>query len=397
MSCIRWVLPVGAVLLTLVAALAYPTTTSARGDHWKGQAVFREKGCATCHSVYGNGGNGGPDLGERKFYGTYLELATRMWNHFPKMYKKMGETGVEFREITNEEMGQLIAYLSFIRYTGQPGQDYKGRDLIEKSCMKCHTFGGTGGDIGPDFVTNNEYMTSIQLIESMWNHGPDMMQVFEEQGVKRPHFKGNDIENILAGIRSYMNDPRIPAGTYTPGDPSIGERLFKEKGCAKCHALEGDGSGLGPDLDDIDLDCSATQIAGKMWNHGPKMWEVMQRENIDFPTFEEGEMRDVVAYLYSLKLQDPPGEATQGERIIHEKGCLNCHALQGSGGKVSVDLSTIEPIDSPVAMIAGMWNHAPGMREKQLEKKLKWPKLDAEEMADLYAYLSKITAMKDAR
>lgn len=378
----RWVVLTGGVCLIRVLGIAHADT-----DQWKGQKVFREKGCIECHSVYGRGGEGGPDLGERKFYGTYLELAARMWNHFPKMYKKMQKTDVAFHEINGKEMEQLIAYLSFIRYRGEPGRAYKGRELIEKSCMKCHPFGDRGGDIGPDFVQDNEYISSIQLVEAMWNHGPDMMDVFEEEHIKRPKFKGNDIEHILAGIRSYMTDPRMPPGTFDMGDPSRGKRLFDEKGCAHCHSLHGSGSGLGPDVEDIDLNCSATQIAGKMWNHGPKMWEIMRRENIAFPAFEHGEMADVLAYLYSLELEDPPGNASRGEQLVHDKGCLNCHSLQGTGGDVSVDLATLEPIDSPLKMIAHMWNHAPGMREKQLEKNMKWPKLDAEEMANLYAYL----------
>jgi cytochrome c2 len=377
--------------LLLVPSLTLAQTDRSGTTHWAGQEIFREKGCANCHSVYGNGGDEGPDLGERKFYGTYLHLASRMWNHFPKMYKKMQEADVEFHRISAEEMGELITYLSFIRYMGEPGRAYKGTELIEKSCMKCHKFGGRGGDIGPDFVSDNEYMTAMQLVEAMWNHGPDMIDVFEEENIKRPTFKGNDIEHILAAIRSYAPTSRIPPGAYVMGDPAVGERLFTEKGCVRCHSVAGVGGTIGVDFAEVDFDYSATEIAGKMWNHGPKMWEAMQRENITFPSFEEGEMAHILAYLYAIKLEDPPGDPDRGEQILRKKRCLSCHSVHGEGGDVSVDLATLEPLDSPPAMIAAMWNHAPGMREKQLEKKVSWPKLKAEEMADLYAYLNRVT------
>jgi mono/diheme cytochrome c family protein len=383
------------MMVTFYSVSVYAQVDGEEVSHRKGRDIFKEKGCAQCHSVFGSDGNGGPDLGKRKFYGTHLELAARMWNHFPKMYKKMQKTDIEYQNMSTQEMEQLIAYLSFMRYTGKPGNEYKGQELLKKSCMVCHKFRGKGGDIGPEFDETSEYLSSIKLVESMWNHGPDMMDVSEEQQIKRPVFKGNDIENLLAAMRSYMSTTNVPVGTFGMGDPAQGKELFNEKGCAECHSFRGVGGDLGPDFADVDLDYPAVQIAGKMWNHGPKMWEIMQEEDITFPVFEDGEMADVVAYLYALKLEDGPGDPERGRRIISDKGCVACHSVGGEGSTISKDLTTLEGFDSPPAMIAAMWNHAPGMREKQLEKKLKWPKLKARDMADVYAYLYQTTHTPD--
>jgi hypothetical protein len=38
-----------------------------------------------------------------------------------------------------------------------------------------------------------------------------------------------------------------------------------------------------------------------------------------------------------------------------------------------------------------MWNHAPVMEEKILEKVLNWPEFSGKEMTDLYAYLSSLS------
>ncbi len=83
-------------------------------DQWQGRHVFEAKGCVKCHPVYGEGGKAGPDLGERRFYGSYLRLAGIMWNHFPQMYSAMQKMGVSWCEFTNEEMSQLIAYLLYV-------------------------------------------------------------------------------------------------------------------------------------------------------------------------------------------------------------------------------------------------------------------------------------------
>jgi mono/diheme cytochrome c family protein len=179
---------VAALLVTLWSLPVY--AQQGEVSYAKGLSVFKDKGCAHCHAVFGRGGKGGPDLGKRKFYGTYLELAARMWNHFPPMYKKMQKENVEFHKVDSKEMGQLMTYLSFIRYRGEPGNEYKGQKLLKGRCGPCHKFRGEGGDVGPEFDQSSGYMSTIRLVESMWNHGPDMMEVFREQNVKRPVSKG---------------------------------------------------------------------------------------------------------------------------------------------------------------------------------------------------------------
>lgn len=380
------------VLLLFYFPSIYAQMDSSEPLHWKGREVFEKKGCIECHSVYNKGGKGGPDLGEQKFYGTYLELASLMWNHFPKMFEKMRETGYEFREFTDKEMSQLIAYISFIRYMGEPGNEYAGKRLLKsKGCTSCHKFGGEGGDIGPDISNKEEYLSPIALLETMWNHGPNMMGIFEKYDIQRPEFKDNEIVDIAVAIRSYMSPTKVPVGSFDIGDPARGKKLTQEKGCLHCHSINGEGKTVGPDFGQMDFNYSITQIAGNMWNHGPKMWEIMKEENISFPTFATGQMADIIAYLYSFKLEDAPGDSEKGLQIVNERGCLSCHSLQGNGGEIAVDLASLDKMDSPLAMITAMWNHAPGMREKQLERKLEWPKFNGKDMANLYAYMRNIS------
>lgn len=382
----------GFLFLLFCTGSVYTQISSSKDSPWKGREVFREKGCIECHSVYGKGGKGGPDLGKQKFYGTYLELAALMWNHFPKMFQKMQKTGYEFKDFTREEMAQLIDYIAFIRYMGEPGNEYAGRKLLKsKGCISCHKFGGEGGDIGPDISQKKEYISPLAIVEFMWNHGPDMGELFKENNIKRPEFKDNEIVDIAVAIRSYMVATTVPVGSFELGDPVKGKKLAEGKGCLRCHSHGGVGGTLGPDFDEMDLNYSVTQIAGKMWNHGPKMWDTMEKEGISFPVFENGEMADVIAYLYELKLKDAPGNAEKGSQIVKDQGCLTCHSLQGKGGEISGDLATLGDLDSPLSMITAMWNHAPAMEEKHLEKNLKWPELNARDMADLYAFLRQLS------
>jgi len=377
------------VLLFLLLGVfsSFADEVSPQRSPWSGHALFREKGCITCHSIYGQGGEEGPDLGKHKFYGTYLELAASMWNHLPAMLEKMQETGTVFPNLNTGEMEQLMVYLAYMRYAGEPGNERKGRSLLKKKgCTKCHNIGGSGADIASDLCAREEYLTPLALIESMWNHVPEMMEVFEEQDIKRPKFKGNDIANLAAGIRSYTGPTSVPMDQHYVGDPVAGKKLAKEKGCLYCHSDGDEGEELGPNFDDLDFEYSAAQIAGKMWNHGPEMWENMNEESLSFPVFEKGEMADVIAYLYSLQLQDDSGRPEKGRNLV-ERRCMSCHTLNGEDAGISADLEKLGEIGSPLEMITAMWNHAPDMREAQLEQELKWPTLEGEDMADLFAYI----------
>lgn len=357
---------------------------------WEGLKVFQEKGCKQCHSVYGVGGKGGPDLGKKKFYGTYLKLAALMWNHYPRMYNKMKEKGFRFSKLSTTEMSQLIDYLSFIRYRGEPGRESLGRKLLKsKGCISCHKLGGEGGDLGPDISKSMRILSPLILLESMWNHGPHMMKMFQENHIKRPEFKDNEIVDLAIAIRASMAPTNmVPPSAYDIGDPVNGKKLAKEKGCMKCHSMRGVGGSFGPDFYEMDLDYSVTQIAGKMWNHGPRMWEIMEKENIRFPNFKEGEMADIIAYLYQSKMKDAPGNKEEGKKVVEEGRCLSCHNIRGQGAGSLENLAEIGKLESPLAMITAMWNHAPAILKKHREMKLKWPKLNDRDIANLYTYLN---------
>lgn len=361
-------------------------------SHWQGREVFRGKGCVQCHSVYGKNGKVGPDLGKEKFYGTYLELAALMWNHFPRMYGQMQEAGFPFQALTRTEMTDLIAYLSYIRFMGESGSEYSGRKLLQsKGCLSCHQLGGAGTEIGPDISKIEEYLTPVALVEAMWNHGPNMKGMFEEQGISRPKLSGEEIVDLATVVRAYMTPTRVPAITFELGDAGRGKTILEAKGCMHCHSFRGAGGSLGPDFLNIKLDSSVTEIAAMMWNHGPIMWDIMERHEITYPTFEKGEMADLIAYLYSLMLEDEPGNAEIGSAIVKDRGCLKCHSLRGDGPAISKDLADVGNLQTPVAMITAMWNHAPEMQKKFEGKKLQWPELHARDMANLYAFLGSIS------
>ena len=132
------------------------------------------------------------------------------------------------------------------------------------------------------------------------------------------------------------------------GDARNGSRVFAEKGCGNCHAVRGVGPSLAADLGRIAQRLTMTQLAGAMWNHAPAMQKLAKQRGILWRPFAGSEMRDLIAYLYSISLLDQPGDLKRGERLFVEKGCATCHSVGRAGSKIGPDLKQWKQYGSPI-------------------------------------------------
>jgi len=346
-------------------------------DGWK---VFATKKCNLCHSIWGEGGKGGPDLGTLpESYVSQAQLAALMWNHGPEMWGRMAAKKIAFQRMKKEEMADLFAFLYFIRYMDEPGDPAKGKALMEtKGCIKCHAVkeGGKG-----DLSRWGMYVNPILWAQMMWNHGPQMEQEMERMGIPVVKFKGNEMVDLIAYIRSL--NTKAEKVYLSPGDPQAGEKLFTRKGCAQCHA-----PGAGLDLTKKkDFPRTLAQLAGMMWNHSHKMWRGMKEKGIELPSLSPQEMSDITAYLFSTHYFDEPGNSERGKNVFVKRQCQSCH---GKGTKM-VSLANLKGKISPISMAQMMWNHGPEMLESMRKAGITWQKIEGQEMVDLMEYLNRGT------
>lgn len=75
-----------------------------------------KKGCLGCHAVRGEGGEGGPDLGEEEEFNSPIRLVTAIWNHAPEMQKTFVKEGIPWPEFTGREMADLVAYIVAVQH-----------------------------------------------------------------------------------------------------------------------------------------------------------------------------------------------------------------------------------------------------------------------------------------
>ena len=102
-----------------------------------------------------------------------------------------------------------------------------------------------------------------------------------------------------------------------PGDARRGEELFRSQQCIQCHSINGHGGTAAPDLGRrIDRNYTPTVMATLMWNHAPRMWAAMKKQNIAKAELSPESAADLFAYFVSARYFEQPGDAGAGETAI---------------------------------------------------------------------------------
>ena len=170
-------------------------------------------------------------------------------------------------------------------------------------------------------------------------------------------------------------------------DPVAGERVFSAKGCVRCHAVNGVGGKIGPDLGRTGRPHTFFDLAAAFWNHAPKMAERMRQLAIARPSLDARETGDLAAYLYTLNYFDRPGNATAGRRLFADKRCAECHSITGKGQGPGPDLGAMGAYASPIAIAAAMWNRGTRMSAAMAARGIARPTFEGSQLLDLIAYL----------
>jgi mono/diheme cytochrome c family protein len=175
-------------------------------------------------------------------------------------------------------------------------------------------------------------------------------------------------------------------------DPIAGSRIFGIKACSKCHAIDGVGGKIGPDLGRIPRPRSFYDLAAAMWNHVPQMAQQMQKLGISRPQLSPTEAGDLIAFLYTINYFDRPGDLQAGRRLFTAKGCIVCHQVNGTGGVIGPNLDNLAQQGSPIFAAAAMLSHGPSMFEAMKAKGIQRPTFSGSELKDLIAYIKSSSA-----
>lgn len=150
------------------------------GDPEKGMAIFKMKGCISCHSRM-------PATREAGLLHSFTELTAVLWNHAPMMTSLPAS-------LNREEIADVVAYLWKSRYFEDNGNVVKGRSVFErKRCAACH----------PEAKAVAK-ASAVEMMAAAWRHVPGPLQQARGKGIPWAKFEGGEMADLLAYLASFI-------------------------------------------------------------------------------------------------------------------------------------------------------------------------------------------------
>lgn len=169
----------------------------------RGEKLFADKGCASCHAVgAGKSPTAAPRLATQTHHVSASEFAGLMSNHGTKAWDVMRQRGLPVPRLTGQEMADIAAYLYTSYYfESAAGRAGRGRELVQKKgCLTCHAIYRKGGNSASDLAISNVVSTPAGQVAAMWNHARYM----ETQGRRLPTTLPLLTGQELADISAYL-------------------------------------------------------------------------------------------------------------------------------------------------------------------------------------------------
>lgn len=347
----------------------------------RGDKLFRESRCITCHALEGRGGTIGPELSRvaSKVGAAWLyEFLRDPKSHFP------GTKMPRYR-FTDDDRLALVAYIMANLWDGDwepPGgierveiteaQRMAGHVLVRKyGCYGCHDIPGfekvtkVGTELNGyadkevarlDFGT----YTDIEKTWVEWTKTKLKSPRVFRDSLKMPDFglTPDEIEALTVFLASlseenippgYRASPR-PASSYVP-EGAFG-RLVADMNCFVCHTIRGRGGALAPDLSYEGSRVQADWLRSFLKNPNTIRLHMIER----MPRFNltDDEVETIVNYMQTVLLKENiaervfrAGEITaalvaEGRKIYYEKyACQACHQIGLEGGAVGPELTQV--------------------------------------------------------
>jgi cytochrome c2 len=362
------------------------------GNAERGSALFYgSKQCGICHTVNGNGGRIAPELsGTKPSQPAMGWLTSVLWNHGPGMWRRIRQSGRTYPELSPQEMADILAFLYQSSSIAPPGNATQGAIVFhEKGCDRCHAIKGAGGKVAPDLSTVGIGNDPNSWATAMLNHAGSMVEPINDALGQWPSLSGSEMNDLIAYVSTSNSSGKIPIDRSL-GDAQKGSLVFESR-CRQCHAVNGLGGKVGPELGPgKDIELTTAGFASLMWNHAPGMIQEAKGKNISVGHLDGNDMADLVAFLASLRYVEPSGTSLVGQRVFKERGCATCHGVTGEGTNMGPRPKRENGAYTSVSFTASLWQHGPEMADRAEESGTAWPELQATDIGNLVSFLNAI-------
>jgi sulfur oxidation c-type cytochrome SoxX len=127
-----------------------------------------------------------------------------------------------------------------------------------------------------------------------------------------------------------------PTQTVAEVSPLVqkGEQVYRSFNCSYCHAINGVGGAVGPDLSNTATKWNTDNLTAYLKNPNAMIPHTLHPKLLFLPD----ELDAVVAYLLTLGAEVP---YTAQAPVLFDQNCAACHMINGKGGTVGPDLTHV--------------------------------------------------------
>lgn len=285
----------------LVAYLYMARHLDSAGDPQHGRLLFASDGCDRCHSLAREKGKLPLESAGAATLQSPMAWSQAMWNAAPAMNGAMRKAGLSWPKLNDSDLNDLFA---FVRQNVEdpvvpqqfPGNPERGWQVFQsKGCIECHA----PREQDRSRPENWPSRTFTQVVQLMWNQAPVMAQAMREKGQTPPRFTGEEMADLAAFVYALRYfDP--------PGSAIVGRSVFRWRGCSRCHGEEAQGTRIAPALRGHGTNYNSISLATALWNHGHKMFQRSQQLGFGWPTLQESDVGDLLAFLNAPEEKHQP-------------------------------------------------------------------------------------------
>jgi cbb3-type cytochrome oxidase cytochrome c subunit len=122
-----------------------------------------------------------------------------------------------------------------------------------------------------------------------------------------------------------------------------GIAYFREENCVSCHAMDGNGAQIGPDLTRITIHRNAAW----MIQHFKSPQGVRPGSSMPAIQLSDAQLNSLAAFLLKLNsnnesaLENAPEFAVKGALVYQANGCSDCHKVNGVGMDIGPALNGV--------------------------------------------------------
>ena len=136
----------------------------------------------------------------------------------------------------------LTAFAQTRPAAGGASDSVSGQRIFDAQCAWCHGNGGDGGT-GPNLHGRLRHATSVNSIVDIIINGIP--------GTDMPSFRLGLTERSARQAATYVMSLSRTTARPGPGNAERGAAVYQSNGCGSCHAVDGRGGILGPELSTI--------------------------------------------------------------------------------------------------------------------------------------------------